>query len=222
MRKCPKILIILLKRFDNHNSKIDHFIAFPEQLILTGLGVLSEQSPAMDNVYEFSGVGSRHRLTIINSHHTVICRRPNGEFVEFNDKNCTVINKDDALKTQAYLLIYKNNNQQIVNNNSSLISETSSVHELSEINLKKIKSVDFISRSGCNIFSKSFNETNISENEQIRRAGKMETLSTSDFIELDFGESTTINYKKYLLIPFLVKHPIKRTVLKFKHNNLQI
>lgn len=95
---------------------------------------------------------NHHGLKVDSGHYTSICKRSPNFLVNSDDKQCKDVYREFIFETQAYVLAYEKVTLEKSNANYNVVSEMSSVQELSEMNLKKTDiKMSPHNRSPCNI-----------------------------------------------------------------------
>jgi ubiquitin C-terminal hydrolase len=102
--RLPKVLILIFKRFDNHEMKINKLIDFPIDDLDVSEYLLDKREKktkyslyALVNHYGNTGGG----------HYTACCKN-NGVWYNFNDESLTVISdKEELVDESVYILFYK-------------------------------------------------------------------------------------------------------------------
>ena len=102
--RVPKVLIIILKRFNNDISKINKLIQFPIDNLEIEPYVLNNKKT--NTKYSLYGIVC-HYGDVGGGHYTAKCKN-NGVWYHFNDSNVSVIDDtDDLVDSSAYILFYK-------------------------------------------------------------------------------------------------------------------
>lgn len=106
MWRVPKILIIVLKRFDpiNPSSKNNRFINFP----IDGLRLKKYVSGYCKDsaIYDLYGV-SNHIGAVAGGHYYSYCKNPNGRWYCYNDDATKRIQAEEVVSNNAYVLFYQ-------------------------------------------------------------------------------------------------------------------
>lgn len=100
--KLPDVLVIIIKRFINMNTKNDAPVSINDYLNFNKGSVLSNKN---DAVYDFSSV-ALHFGSLNGGHYSAICNTPDGDIL-YDDRNVvkTELNFKDR-STNAYMLVY--------------------------------------------------------------------------------------------------------------------
>lgn len=98
----PDILIIHIKRFDNHNKKINKLVNFPLKLNLEKYCIGYNKNKSKFNLF-----GVCNQVGSINfGHYFAYCKDGNNWF-KYDDENITFIDSDNIVTKNAYILFYK-------------------------------------------------------------------------------------------------------------------
>tara|TARA_B100000575_G_scaffold170605_1_gene136549 strand:- start:5501 stop:8101 length:2601 start_codon:yes stop_codon:yes gene_type:complete len=103
--KCPKYLIIHLKRFDNAGTKINQIINFEEKLVLNQIKDNSTVKHNYDLVSIIVHIGQNPK-----SGHYICYSKRNNNWYEFNDSKVTIKNFNDLKKElveNGYMFFYQ-------------------------------------------------------------------------------------------------------------------
>lgn len=101
---CPKILIVVLKRFQNDGSKNSTLVEFPlKNLSLENYSIGYSRHK---NKYNLIGI-SNHIGDLNSGHYFAYCKKGDGKWYNFNDTNVSEINEDDLVTKASYCLFYK-------------------------------------------------------------------------------------------------------------------
>ena len=118
--KSPKILIIQLKRFKTNDygiisRKITNMVTYPKELDISKY--IDSNSPyKKDCIYNLYAINLHHSIgmfnTINSGHYTsIVINRHNNTWYEFDDDDdLTVVNEEDLVNRNAYMLFYYRNN----------------------------------------------------------------------------------------------------------------
>ena len=99
----PKILIIVLKRFNNNRTKIGSLIKFPFELDLSKYCVGYRK-----NTYKYDLMSvANHDGGLNGGHYYAYVKNVNGKWYNFNDTNVSEMNKDNVVSESAYCLFYQ-------------------------------------------------------------------------------------------------------------------
>lgn len=96
----PKILIIVLKRFNNLNQKINKNILFPFNLDMSKYSRIKENA-----LYELYAVGN-HLGCADGGHYNAYCKNSNNLWYVFDDHDVKKINRRNVISSSAYCLFY--------------------------------------------------------------------------------------------------------------------
>jgi ubiquitin C-terminal hydrolase len=104
--KLPDVLVIIIKRFINMNTKNDAPVSINDYLNFNKGSILSNKK---DAVYDFSSV-ALHFGSLNGGHYSAICNTPDGDIL-YDDRNVVKIGADTDLNfkdrsTNAYMLVY--------------------------------------------------------------------------------------------------------------------
>jgi ubiquitin carboxyl-terminal hydrolase 8 len=91
--KLPTLLFITLKRFDNFNKKLNHFIDIPKQITIDSIH------------YELIYV-CNHYGNVQGGHYNVILRK-NNEWIGINDNTVVVISENNVITPNVYCLLFR-------------------------------------------------------------------------------------------------------------------
>ncbi len=101
---CPKILIIVLKRFSNDGSKNTTLVDFPlENLSLEKYSVGYSRKK---NKYNLIGI-SNHIGNLNSGHYYAYCKKKNNKWYNFNDTNISELEENELVTEASYCLFYK-------------------------------------------------------------------------------------------------------------------
>jgi ubiquitin C-terminal hydrolase len=113
--KLPDVLVIIIKRFINMNTKNDAPVSINDYLNFNKGSVLSNKN---DVVYDFSST-ALHFGSLNGGHYSAICNTPDGDIL-YDDRNVVKIGAADAAgatnlnfkdrSTNAYMLVYTKKN----------------------------------------------------------------------------------------------------------------
>lgn len=101
--KLPKILIVVLKRFNNDGEKIDRLIKFPFDLDLCKYCVGYRKTSYK---YSLKSV-SNHDGSLNGGHYYSYVQNANGKWYTYNDTNVSEMNKNEVVSRSAYCLFYE-------------------------------------------------------------------------------------------------------------------
>jgi ubiquitin C-terminal hydrolase len=113
--KLPDVLVIIIKRFINMNTKNDAPISINDYLNFNKGSILSNKK---DVVYDFSSV-ALHFGSLNGGHYSAICNTPDGDIL-YDDRNVVKISGSGGANaeynfkdrsTNAYMLVYTKKNQ---------------------------------------------------------------------------------------------------------------
>jgi ubiquitin C-terminal hydrolase len=109
--KLPDVLVIIIKRFINMNTKNDAPVSINDYLNFNKGSVLSNKN---DAVYDFSSV-ALHFGSLNGGHYSAICNTPDGDIL-YDDRNVVKISGSGELNfkdrsTNAYMLVYTKKDQ---------------------------------------------------------------------------------------------------------------
>ena len=99
----PKVLIIVLKRFNNNREKIDNLIKFPFDLDLCKYCVGYRKNTFK---YKLKSVAN-HDGNLNGGHYYSYVCNPNGKWYTYNDTNVSLMKKEDVVTKGAYCLFYE-------------------------------------------------------------------------------------------------------------------
>jgi ubiquitin C-terminal hydrolase len=106
--KLPDVLVIIIKRFINMNTKNDAPVSINDYLNFNKGSVLSNKN---DVVYDFSSV-ALHFGSLNGGHYSAICNTPDGDIL-YDDRNVVKISGSSSgelnfkdRSTNAYMLVY--------------------------------------------------------------------------------------------------------------------
>lgn len=102
--RVPKVLIIILKRFDNHEMKINKHIDFPiENLDISDYVLDTREKNTKYSLYALVN----HYGNTGGGHYTAHCKN-NGLWYNFNDSNVSLVtDHEELIDDSAYILFYK-------------------------------------------------------------------------------------------------------------------
>lgn len=107
--KLPPVLVFQLKRFEHlingKSVKLDNYISFSRYLDMKKYYEYESDKEIVHTNYELIGVISHHG-TVDQGHYISTCKINDGRWFRFNDSMVTLVNEEDVLKEQAYLLFY--------------------------------------------------------------------------------------------------------------------
>jgi ubiquitin C-terminal hydrolase len=113
--KLPDVLVIIIKRFINMNTKNDAPVSINDYLNFNKGSILSNKN---DVVYDFSST-ALHFGSLNGGHYSAICNTPDGDIL-YDDRNVVKIGAADAAgatnlnfkerSTNAYMLVYTKKN----------------------------------------------------------------------------------------------------------------
>ncbi len=99
----PKILIIVLKRFDNHGRKNNSLIKFPFELDLCKYCVGYKK-----NTYKYNLISVANHIGSLNSgHYFSYVKNTNDNWYKYDDTMVSQISKSDIVSESAYCLFYQ-------------------------------------------------------------------------------------------------------------------
>lgn len=97
----PKHLIIVLKRFNNMNNKINTHIDFP--FILDMANFSRKKQGCTYDLYAVCN----HMGIAQGGHYNAFCKNPNNLWYQYDDHEVTKINRRNVVTSSAYCLFYK-------------------------------------------------------------------------------------------------------------------
>ena len=101
--KLPKILIVVLKRFNNDEEKINNLIKFPFELDLCKYCVGYSK-----NKYKYNLISvANHNGSLNGGHYYSYVLNLNGNWYNYNDTNVSKMEKDNVITQSAYCLFYQ-------------------------------------------------------------------------------------------------------------------
>lgn len=108
---CPKILIIVLKRFVNQNGKLlknNKFINFP----INNLNLVKycDGYDKFNSIYNLYSI-CNHSGSKNFGHYYSYCKNNNGKWYEYNDNRVSEIQESKIITNNAYCLFYKKINE---------------------------------------------------------------------------------------------------------------
>jgi ubiquitin C-terminal hydrolase len=99
----PKILIIVLKRFNNRGQKNNNLIKFPFDLDLCKYCVGYKK-----NTYKYSLISVANHIGSLNSgHYFSYVKNTNGNWYKYDDTIVSQMDKSDVVDNSAYCLFYQ-------------------------------------------------------------------------------------------------------------------
>jgi ubiquitin C-terminal hydrolase len=99
----PKILIIVLKRFNNNREKITNLIKFPFELDLCKYCVGYKK-----NTYKYDLISvANHDGSLNGGHYYSYIKNLNDKWYTYNDTNVSEMSKDEVVSDSAYCLFYQ-------------------------------------------------------------------------------------------------------------------
>ena len=101
--KLPKILIIVLKRFNNEGEKKDRLIKFPFDLDLCKYCVGYKKNTFK---YDLKSVAN-HEGSLNGGHYYSYVQNSNQKWYKYNDTNVSEMSKDEVVSRSAYCLFYE-------------------------------------------------------------------------------------------------------------------
>lgn len=105
--KLPKILIFHIKRFDSNFRKIEKTTAYGATLDMSQFCLPLANAPDRGNTnYQLFAL-TVHSGTLAGGHYVAYSKRDDGNWYNFNDEYYQKCRESDALKQQAYLLFYR-------------------------------------------------------------------------------------------------------------------
>jgi len=99
----PKILIIVLKRFNNIGEKINKLIDFPLTNLNLNKYCIGYQRKT--NIYNLFGV-CNHIGDLDSGHYYSYCLK-NKDWLNYNDESVTLIDKSNIITRNCYCLFYR-------------------------------------------------------------------------------------------------------------------
>jgi len=103
--KFPKVLMITLKRYDMLMRKNNQMIDFPlEDLDISKF--CSNYSTSYPVNFDLVGV-CNHVGGLHGGHYYAYCKCEDGKWRQFNDKHVTIMDKEDVVSKDAYVLFYR-------------------------------------------------------------------------------------------------------------------
>jgi len=110
----PGTLILHLKRFSydkygNEGKKLQNDVAFPKELDLKDLDLMTPESRALQTGYYLRAVVVHKGLSLGRGHYIAYARyKDTGKWFCYNDSDVTQVKYDKVKEEQAYLLFYDN------------------------------------------------------------------------------------------------------------------
>jgi ubiquitin C-terminal hydrolase len=102
--RVPKVLILILKRFDNHEMKISKLIDFP----IDNLDISNYVLDTREKKTKYSLYGLVNHYGNTGGGHYTACCKNNGIWYNFNDSNVSVISDlSELVDESVYILFYK-------------------------------------------------------------------------------------------------------------------
>lgn len=101
--KLPKVLIVVLKRFNNDGEKIDRLIKFPFDLDLCKYCVGYRKTSYK---YSLKSVAN-HDGSLNGGHYYSYVQNTNGKWYTYNDTNVSEMSKNEVVSRSAYCLFYE-------------------------------------------------------------------------------------------------------------------
>jgi len=110
----PKVLIIIIKRFDNNNNKNNILINFPFKLDLSKYIIGYNPNNYLYNLYAICN----HIGSSLYGHYTSYIKNANNKWYNYDDANVNEISSSNIITSNAYCLFYRKYENDENNENS--------------------------------------------------------------------------------------------------------
>jgi ubiquitin carboxyl-terminal hydrolase 4/11/15 len=111
---CPEILLIHFKRFKN-NYKLGNLVKFPIEGLDMEKFIHYKENENSDNVYDLFAI-SNHVGNLDGGHYFAYCKNIyENKWYEFNDSSVSLIDENNIVSKNAYVLFYKKRNTKYKN-----------------------------------------------------------------------------------------------------------
>ncbi len=111
---CPEILLIHFKRFKN-NYKLGNLVKFPIEGLDMEKFIHYKENENSDNIYDLFAI-SNHVGNLDGGHYFAYCKNIyENKWYEFNDSSVSLIDENNIVSKNAYVLFYKKRNTKYKN-----------------------------------------------------------------------------------------------------------